>query len=243
MAITVQKPVEFPPMAPWPMVQNGVIDHFKERGGQVPPFFVNDTLKGVTPELRGRVLASLRALKLTDSVCRTQPFFQTLVDARGTGQWQAQLRVLMNTAYPYLSFLNLSQADSAALRAAFVAYTKKDTENLGKAEVFFLNLARAAGVRLSDALQKRVTASEAMAAVQAARRERAAKDSAKGNKPVKPETKDALTPHMTDEHDLIGYTIDMMRFINDRQSGLSAKEVEAFVTLLEAGKKRQSEKD
>jgi len=216
-------------MAPWPTVQNGVIEYFKERGGKLPDFFVNETLKGITPELRGRVLTSLRALKLLDGAGRTQSFFQTLVDARGTGQWQVQLRVLMNTAYPYLTYVNLSQADSAALRAAFVAYTKKDTENLSKAEVFYLNLARAAGVRLSDGLQKRVTVSEAMAAVKAARK--AEKTPVTEDKSVNPELKATLT-----EQQRADKIMEVLRMFDGED--LPAEPLHAILTLLDYVKKK-----
>ena len=240
----VAKPVaEFPPMMPWPTFSGGVIDYFKE-SGHVPPFLVQESLPSVTPELRSRVLTGLRALKLLDGAGRTAPFFRTLVEARGTGQWQVQLRVLMSNAYPYLTYLNLSQASSTDLRAAFVGHLKKDTDNLGKAEVFYLNLAQAAGVRLSDTLQRRVTASMAMAAAKAAKKQpdnstTSAEDEPDLAEAAPAKDANALTPNMTHRLDVMGWIIDAMKIFQDQ--GLSPKEVEAFVVLLELAKRKTAE--
>ncbi len=173
--------VPLPPIMAWntflPM-----LDLFKDYG--VPDTVTHQTLSSVTPELRSRILTGLRALKLIDQDGRTQAALRTLVSARGTGQWQVQLRVLMNIAYPYLAALNLAEAESADVSKAFARHIKRETANLSKCEAFYLNLARSAGVNLSDSLKKRVATSDAMAAIRRLRKAIAMKSAAKVPEPT-----------------------------------------------------------
>jgi hypothetical protein len=137
-----------------------VIAHFKAVG--LPDVIGRKSLIGIVPtNLRYRTRLSLRALKLITDDGRVLRPFQQLVSAWGTPVWQAALKNLVRDAYPYLADVALIGLDSAKLRKAFVLHVGRDSAILAKSEMFFLNLASATGLELSDALQKRVTSSEA----------------------------------------------------------------------------------
>jgi hypothetical protein len=137
-----------------------VIAHFKAVG--LPDMIGRKSLVGLVPaNLRYRTRLSLRALKLITDDGRVLRPFQQLVTTWNTPFWQPTLKNLAREAYPYLADIDLRALDSAKLRKAFVLHVGRDSAILAKSEMFFLNLASAAGLELSDALQKRVTASEA----------------------------------------------------------------------------------
>jgi hypothetical protein len=158
--------VALPPICAWKSFTDS-IDRFKETA--LPNFVTHEALPTVSADVRGRVITSMRALHLVAPNGESQPFLRQLVAARGTGQWEVQLRVLLANAYPYAPVNILAQADTAALRAKFAAHIGRETANITKCEAFYLSMARAAGVQLSAALKKRVAASDTMATVRAAR--------------------------------------------------------------------------
>jgi hypothetical protein len=228
-----------PAVAPWPTFQEGVIDYFKGVGGP-PDIIARHDLRRVTPKMRGKVVSALRALKLIDLAGRTQPLFRTLVEARGTGQWPVQLRVLINNAYPYLSAVDLLKTDSAQLHAAFVAHFKRDAKSFAKAEVFFLNLAVAASLKLSEPLRKRVIASEAMATFKANKKSAAAQPS----KPTSASKKDPAVKHENPQSKMtpaerVDRTLELLKMFQGE--GMNAEELGAVMTLLKSAQRRAAE--
>jgi hypothetical protein len=236
----------FPPICPWNTFLSGV-DYFKDRGGP-PDIVFRSSFPNISPRMRSRLTAALRGLKLIDREGKTQPSFRSLVEARNTGQWPIQLRILITNAFPYTAPLDLVHTDNDQLHKAFVAYTKRDTRNLAKAEVFFLNLARASGLKLSDSLQKRVFASEARTTAHHA----GPKPEANMTPPKKPTAttkvapgsrKDAAVktntkPQMSAQ-ERVEKIMDLLRMFSGE--GLPAKELTAVMTLLDYAKRKAAE--
>jgi hypothetical protein len=225
--------VPMPPICAWSTFL-GVVDQFKETG--VPNFVGHDSLPKVAPDVRSRVITSMRALTLISPKGESQPHLRKMVEARGTDAWQATLRLLASTAYPYLTNLNLFRVDSAALREAFVRHLKRESGNLSKAEAFYLNLAREAGIRLSEALQKRVATSDAMSNVRGARK----KETPPATPPTS-QTKDTpvqieATKPVTAAQERVDRIMDLLRMFSG--DGLPAKELDAVLTLLDYAKRK-----
>jgi hypothetical protein len=224
-----------PPICAWNTFI-GVIDFFK--ASRIPNFVTHEALPTVAEDVRSRVITSLRALRLVGSNGETQDAFRKLVASRGTSQWETDLRFLMANQYQYIQTRTLTEGDSAALRKAFLAYLGRETDNLSKCEAFFLNLARASGIKLSDALQKRVATSDSMATVRAARKDssstrpnQAARGGAKKDNAVKPTTKPAMT-----ERERADKIMDLLKMFDGED--LPAEPLHAILTLLDYVKKK-----
>jgi hypothetical protein len=218
--------VPLPPVMPWNTFVSGLVDRYKAT--MVPDVINGVALQSVSPKLRSRILSGLRGLKLIADDGRAQPAFRTLVGSRGTGQWEVQLRVLMNNAYPYLAGLDLSETNSDSLRKAFRNHLRRDTENISKCEAFYLNMARAAGVRLSAALNKRVATSDSMAAIRAVQLSGERKPAPPSNEPKKESSvKTAVAEPAKSERDRAWNLVDLLD-----DEDMTDKERAAVLTLL-----------
>jgi hypothetical protein len=218
-------PPILPAICAWNLFLHGVVDDFKTRG--IPEFVSHDKLPKVAPEVRSRMLTSLRALTLISASGQVQPHFRRIVEARNTDSWQTSLRLLMQSAYPFLKAVILVRADSAELRAAFLQHIRRDTANVSKCEAFYLNLAREAGVPLSEALKKRVATSDSMATVRAAR---------KDIKPSKVETMKPETPKPAmSKQERVDKIMDILRMFSNE--GLPAEQLAALLCLWDYAKK------
>lgn len=233
-----------PPICAWNTFV-GAVTYFKDNG--IPDFVTNKTLPTVSPDVRSRMLTSLRALGLIDEHGRVQERFRRLISERYSGQWEVTLRVLMNSAYPYLSGVDLRQTDSNQLRAAFLHHIGRNTDNLSKCEAFYINMAAAAGVQLSGALQKRVQTAGTMATVKAVRKRESSATATTTSlqKPLRklaPPPKD-LIPTESDaaeivesEQGAVEKIMDLLRLFS--KEGLPSKELEAVLTLLDYAKRK-----
>jgi hypothetical protein len=235
--------VPLPPIMAWNSFI-GIVNRFAATA--VPEVVTHQSLPWISAKLRSRILTSLRALKLIGEGGEAQPALRSLVEARGTGQWPNQLNVLAQKAYPYIPLHGLTQTTSQTLRGLFLAHLKRDTKNISKCEAFYLNLVRAAGVPMSDALKKRVATSDTMATVRAARKSEAAAppkshvvpkrqpnaSSPEKNTTMKPESnKSAISPHARVER-----IMDLLRMFSGE--GLPPKELDAVLTLLDYAKRK-----
>jgi len=214
-----------PPICAWNLFQSGIVDHFKD--GALPDILTRDSLKHISPDMQSRIMTSLRALRLIDDRGQVQSDLKKLIASRNTGQWQNDLRVLMQTRYPYVAPAGLSRATSGELHAAFKKYVGRETGNLSKAEAFFLNLARASGVQLSDALKKRVATADSMAAVRAARTPKP-KANSKEKNPM-----NSAKPMSKQER--VEKIFDILRMFQGE--GLPAEPLAALLTLWDYAKK------
>jgi hypothetical protein len=244
--------VPLPPICAWNTFQIGVLDYFKAH--PLPAFIVSGSLPAVALGLRVRVITSLRALKLIDGQGRVQETLRKLIAVRGTGHWEAQVRALMADAYPYLSGLNLAQTDSIQLRRAFIAYLRRETDNLSKCEAFYINLAHTGGFELSEALKKRVGTAETMATFKAGQKQEIVMPSKSAGIAVQPPRllRRVLAPSATPRSDQIKpeaaslskadrveKIMDLLRLFIDE--GIPAKELQAVLTLLDYAKRKAAE--
>ncbi len=222
-----QQETALPAICAWNLFLSGIIDHFKDRA--IPDVLTRVALSHVSDDMQSRLLTSLRALRLIEESGRVRDDLKKLIASRNSGQWQVQLNLLLQTRYPYIPIHVLPQMDSAALHAAFKGHVKRETANLSKAEAFYLNLARASGVLLSDALQKRVATADTMATVRAARKDIAA--TARKDTAVKTEaTKPAIS-----KQERVEKIMDILRMFSGE--GLPAEQLGALLCLWDYAKK------
>lgn len=225
-----QQDISLPAICAWNLFLGGIVDYFKDR--PIPDVLERAVLSHISPDMQSRVLTSLRALNLIEHNGRVRDDLKRLISARNTGQWENQLNILLQTRYPYIPVHTLPQATSETLHAAFKSHIKRETTNLSKAEAFYLNLARAAGVRLSDALQKRVSTADTMATVRAARKDISPPAATRKEINVKTET---ATPAITGQ-ERVEKIMELLRMFSGE--GLPAKELEAVLTLLDYAKRK-----
>lgn len=213
-----------------------VIAHFKAVG--LPEVISGKSLAGVVPRnLRYRTRLSLRSLKLITDDGRVLNPFRQLVKTWDSPVRQDALKGLARDAYPYLHGIALSALNSDQLRKAFVFHVGRDTPILAKSEMFFLNLANAAGLELSEELQKRVASSEARGVAADD-----AKTTVDTSVPTKGKTatqrKTAMKPNEKTDltaQERVEKIMDILRMFSGE--GLPAKELAALVTLLDYAKR------
>jgi hypothetical protein len=137
-----------------------VVAYFKAHG--LPEIYTRKAVPKIIPDnLRYRTRLSLRSLNLITDDRRVLKSFHELVKAWDTPHWLGVMQALIRNAYPFMADQDLTAMSAAKLHTMFVAHVGKDSTILSKSEMFFLNLAAAAGLELSDSLQRRVETSAA----------------------------------------------------------------------------------
>jgi hypothetical protein len=131
------------------------IDFCKDNGTPAP--FTIKAMKEVTSDaIAQRIVSGFTALGWIDSYGRPSTDFLALVEARGTENWTACLREVVQRAYRFLSGYDLKTATLDQLVDVFQQHVGRTDKSITRAVLFYAAIATEAGIEINPAFKHRV---------------------------------------------------------------------------------------
>lgn len=126
------------------------IEDLKTHG--LPPRIDRSVLRRFSGGVGSQILMALRSLGLVGKDDKPTPELEHLVETYGGEDFKAALRKLLDSAYPYISQLDLQTATPSMFADAFKANTVAKEDVLSKCRRFYMHAAEYAGYKLGPRL-------------------------------------------------------------------------------------------
>ena len=140
-----------PPYVPWRTFEN-YLDGLREFGTSLPNVIDRDSMQTYSGATQSWLLSALRSLNMIDEKGEPRPRLTEIVQASPDDR-KTLYQQLIEAEYGFLKEINLRGATQRQLASAFES-TGATGDTVRKCMLFFIGMAKAAGLQLSPLIQK-----------------------------------------------------------------------------------------